>query len=75
MFWKVMFWIAVVLLAVTLMGSAMAVAAGGVSCTFNTAIWAGCLKFASGMLLLRIGLPVLVVIGLAKLIIELRNRH
>ena len=70
MFWKVLFWIAMALLIVALLGSAMAVSSGGVMCTINTGIWLACMKFASGMLLVRIGVPVLLLLGVTKLIAD-----
>jgi hypothetical protein len=70
MYWKVLFWLSMALLVVALFGSAMAVAGGGVKCTFDTGIWAACLKFASGMLLLRIGVPILLLAGLIRLVKE-----
>lgn len=74
MFWKVLFWITLGLLFVSVIASGMAVAGGGVMCTIDLGIWAACFKFATSMLFLRIAAPLILVAGAAKVITEIRKK-
>lgn len=75
MFWKILFWITLALLIVAVVGSGMAVAGGGLMCTFNIGIWAACFKFATSMLFLRIATPLILIAAVAKVITEIRKRN
>lgn len=74
MFWKIGFFVAAIVITIVAFGSAMAVAGGGVSCTFNRPIWEACFKFAFGIIGLRIIGPALLLLGIGKLLTE-ANKH
>ncbi len=77
MSWKILFWIATALLIASvplIFGSAMAVDAGAVSCTFDTGLWAACVKIAYVMLALRIGVPLVLLLGVVKLITDKKKK-